>query len=204
MPKLNEIIGEEAFKSLHEDVKAKYKDIDFVDSSNYVEKQDLETANNTIKQYKKDITKRDQDLEELKGKVKNDEELTGEIERLKTENATAAKLHEEELTKYKFETKLEKVLVESGVKNVKALKALLDMDKIKLVDDTFIGLEEQIKAYQESDGYLFETESKGGTGTLGAGDPLGGDKGQEASIGDILAKAKTENSNAEAQNKFFS
>lgn len=53
MPKLNEIVGEEAYKAIPDGVRNKYKDIDFVDSTGYVEKSELDTANKTIKQYKK-------------------------------------------------------------------------------------------------------------------------------------------------------
>ena len=52
MAKLSEILGEH-FKQIPEDLQKKYKDIDLVDSSNYVEKTELETANNSIKEYKK-------------------------------------------------------------------------------------------------------------------------------------------------------
>ncbi|QBD86000.1 phage scaffold protein, partial [Clostridium tetani] len=38
MPKLSEILGEH-FKQIPEDLQKKYKDIDLVDSSNYIEKK---------------------------------------------------------------------------------------------------------------------------------------------------------------------
>ncbi|SQB33675.1 phage scaffolding protein [Clostridium cochlearium] len=85
MPKLSEILGEH-FKQIPEDLQKKYKDIDLVDSSNYVEKKELETANQTIKDYKKEIGKRDKQLEDLQEKVKDNEELTKEIEDLKEDN----------------------------------------------------------------------------------------------------------------------
>ncbi|WP_209701757.1 phage scaffolding protein [Clostridium algifaecis] len=89
MPKLNEIVGEEAYKAIPDGVRNKYKDIDFVDSTGYVEKSELDTANKTIKQYKKDIAKRDTDLTDLQGKIKDNEDLNNEIEKLKKENKKA-------------------------------------------------------------------------------------------------------------------
>lgn len=205
MPKLSGILGEH-FKQIPEDLQKKYKDIDLVDSSNYVEKKELETANETIKQYKRDITKRDKDLEDLQGKVKDNEELTKEIEKLKEDNKKSSEDYEAKLSQLKFDTKFEKAIAEYKPKNAKALKALMDIEKVKLVDDTFIGLEEQVKALKESDSYLFEQEVTGGTGSIGGGSSSLGkpnnDKTQ--SLGEKLAAEKAEATKAsETLNNFF-
>ena len=203
MPKLNEILGT-AYAQIPEDLKKKYKDVDLVDSSNYVEKTELDTVNKTIKQYKKDIEKRDKDLIDLQSKVKDNEELNNEIEKLKTENEKATKDYENKLKQINFDTKFDKAIAEYKTKNPKALKALLDMEKVKLIDDTFIGLDEQIKTLQESDAYLFEVDNPGGTGNLGGGSSsLIDDKKGNKSIGELLAESKKTNQNSEAQNKFF-
>lgn len=55
---------------------------------------------------------------------------------------------------------IEKALLLSGARNVKAVKGLLDLNRIKENDGVFIGLDTQIKALQESDGYLFGVEEK--------------------------------------------
>ncbi|WP_199775443.1 phage scaffolding protein, partial [Microbulbifer pacificus] len=44
------------------------------------------------------------------------------------------------------------------VKNVKAIKALLDMDTIKLDGDALKGLDEQLNSLKENESYLFEQE----------------------------------------------
>ncbi|WP_039222587.1 phage scaffolding protein [Clostridium novyi] len=206
MPKLNEILGEESFKQLPEELRKKYKDIDLVDSSNYVEKKELETANEAIKQYKKDIKKRDKDLEDLQGKIKDNEELNIEIENLKAANKKASEDYEAKLNQISFDTKFEKAIAGYKAKNPKALRALLDMEKVKLVDDTFIGLEEQVNTLKESDAYLFEAEQTGGTGNIAGGSSSMIDSEDEKlSIGARLAKERTEATKvAEAQNKFFS
>ncbi|AWZ48369.1 phage scaffold protein [Clostridiaceae bacterium 14S0207] len=202
MPKLSEILGEH-FKQIPEDLKKKYKDIDLVDSSKYVEKTELETANEAIKQYKKDIKKRDKDLEDLQGKIKDNEELNSEIETLKAANKKASEDYEAKINQISFDTKFDKAIAEYKAKNPKALRALLDMDKVKLVDDTFIGLEEQVKALKESDAYLFEQESTGGTGNIGGGQYSVDDNKQE-SLGVRLAKERAEaTKTSEMQNKFF-
>lgn len=187
MAKLSEILGE-SYNQIPEDLKKKYKDVDLVDSSNYVEKTELDTVNETIKQYKKDIAKRDKDLIDLQGKVKDNEELNNEIEKLKTDNEKATKDYEDKLKQINFDTKFDKAVSDYKAKNPKALKALLDMEKVKLIDDAFIGLDEQIKALKESDNYLFEEESKGGTGSLGGGASSLIDNNKGESIGESIGK----------------
>ncbi|NHL37855.1 phage scaffold protein [Clostridium botulinum] len=206
MAYLKEILGEESFKQLPEEVRKKYKDIDLVDSSSYVEKKELETANSSIKEYKKQLKDRDKQLNDLKDKAKDSEELSQKIENLKADNEKTTKNYEAKLNQINFDTKFEKAIDEYKAKNPKALRALLDMDKVKLVDDTFIGLEEQVKSLKESDAYLFEIETPGGTGNIG-GDSFSivdTDEGK-LSLGARLAKERTEATKVtEAQNKFFS
>jgi len=203
MAKLNEILGEH-FKHMPEDIQKKYKDIDLVDSSGYVEKSELETANKTIKQYKKDIEKRDKDLTDLQSKVKDNEELNTEIENLKKANKKTSEDYEAKLTQLNFDTKFEKALGAYKPKNAKALKALLDMEKVKLDGEDFLGLEEQVKVLKESDSYLFAEETPGGTGSIGGGAGSFGTGGQEGSLGSRLAKEKAEAVKAtESQNNFF-
>lgn len=203
MPKLSEILGE-SYNQIPENLRKKYKDIDLVDSSNYVEKEELDTANNSIKEYKKQLKERDTQLNDLQGKVKDNETLTNEIENLKKKNEDTTKEYEGRLKDLNFDNKFDKVISSYKAKNPKALKALLDMDKVQLIDDTFIGLEEQIKSLKESDSYLFEEENLGGTRTLGGGSSsLIDENKNNKSIGEMLAESKKANQNSEAQNKFF-
>ncbi|MBU3195654.1 phage scaffolding protein [Clostridium algidicarnis] len=203
MPKLSEILGE-SFKQIPEDIQKKYKDIDLVDSTSYIEKKELDTANETLKQYKKDIAKRDKDLLDLQGKVKDNEELNTEIETLKKANKKASEDYEAKLNQINFDTKFEKALGSYKPKNAKALKALLDMEKVKLDGENFLGLEDQMKVLKESDSYLFGEETQGGTGSLGGGASSFGTDGQEGSLGSRLAKEKAEAVKAtESQNNFF-
>lgn len=192
MPKLSEILGEH-FKQIPEDLQKKYKDIDLVDSSNYVEKKELETANQTIKDYKKEIAKRDRDLVDLQRKVKDNEELNAEIENLKAANKKASEDYEAKLNQITFETKLEKKLGEFKPKNLEILKKALDIEKISLDGDNFLGLEDQIKNLKESDPYLFAEETPGGTGSIGGGpSSFSNNTGQPKSIGEVLGKQQAD------------
>lgn len=94
-----------------------------------------------------------------------------------------------------------------GCKNPKAVEALLNNSKLDYKDNKHIGLEEQIKAIRESDGYLFIEESKpepGGTG--GAGNFRGNGnkgKGDIQSIGTRLGKIANESSAFVGENPYF-
>lgn len=101
-------------------------------------KEQLETATTTIADLKKNNT----DNEKLQATITDHE-------------ATIAKL-QQEATEKDFNYRLEDALKGSKAKNIKAIKALLDMDKVKLDGDSLTGLEEQLKALQTSDSYLFE------------------------------------------------
>lgn len=106
------------------------------------QKTELKKANDTITDLKENAV----DNEEVQNKLTKYET---EIEKLKDEAA-----------KKDFNYRLEDALKSSKAKNLKALKALLDMDKVKLEGDKFTGLEEQLTALKESDAYLFDAEEQ--------------------------------------------
>ena len=59
-----------------------------------------------------------------------------------------------------FEKELDVAIAKSNPKNAKALKALLEIKNIKLEDGKLTGLEDQLTALKESDGYLFDEVDK--------------------------------------------
>lgn len=101
-------------------------------------KEQLDTAQTTIA----DLKKNNADNEKLQATITEHE-------------ATIEKLQKES-TQKDFNYKLEDALKSSKAKNLKALKALLDMDKVKLEGDKIAGLEDQLKALKETDAYLFD------------------------------------------------
>ncbi|NFB57630.1 scaffolding protein [Clostridium botulinum] len=148
MPKLSEILGE-AYSQIPEELQTKYQDIDLVDSSIYVAKdkfnalnEQLETANTTIT----DLKKSNKDNEDLQTKV--------------TDYETKVKDYEKKIQDMQFNYALEGALKSANVRNTKAVKALLNLEGIKLDDESLIGLNEQIEEIRKSDSYLFTEEQK--------------------------------------------
>jgi len=119
---------------------------------------------------------RDQQLEDLSDKAKDNEELTAEIDRLKEENQAATQDLKDKLEKQAFDFTLDKALTNSGVRNTKAVKALLDTETIKLDGDKLLGLDDQLTSLKESDDYLFQQEEPQGNDPqiVPPGNPNGG------------------------------
>ncbi len=67
--------------------------------------------------------------------------------------------HDTEISKIRRDNALNLALVKSKAKRPEAVRALLNMDAIKLDGEVLIGLENQLKELKESDAYLFEDEN---------------------------------------------
>lgn len=114
----------------------------------------LKAANKQIEDFK------GMDIDGIK-KAADDWKLKAE----KAETDAQAKI-----TALQFNSALEIALSKSGAKSAKALKGLLDMDKIKFENDTLSGLDEQLKTIKEENDYLFGTEPNS-TGLPQGGSP---------------------------------
>ncbi|MEW3513708.1 phage scaffolding protein [Clostridium butyricum] len=124
--------------------------------------EQIKAANTTITELKKN----NKDNEALQQTIQ-DHEAT--IENLKKESAQKD-----------FNYALDSVLKDNKCKNAKALKALLDLDNIKFNEGKLEGLEGQLTALKESDGYLFDTSNPapGNTGGTGNHPRVGGGAGE--------------------------
>ena len=132
---LGEAYSEEIDKKVSEEI-----------GKNFVARADFNTLNTEKKNLADTVKERDKQLETLKASTGDVEALKNQIATLQTENATAAKAHE------------------AKAKNVKAVKALLDLDKAELdADGTVKGLTDQIKKLAEApdSGFMFETGKAG-------------------------------------------
>ena len=117
------------------------------------------------KRLEADLAARDQQLEQLKQAAGNSEELKAQIEQLQAENQKAAEEWQAKMAQMQLDFAIEKALAAAKAKNAKAVKALLDMEKVKLDGEQLLGLDDQLKAIQQSDPYLFGETGKVGSGT---------------------------------------
>lgn len=140
----------------HEGVK------EYKDSAEKVKTLEAETTS-----LKEQISQRDKDLKELK-KV-DAKELETKIAELEEKNKTMQETHDKEMSETRKNLMLENSLMKANVKNSKAIRGMLDLDKITIDGDELTGLEDQIKALKESDSYLFNIEEPTKTIDLGSG-----------------------------------
>ena len=103
---------------------------------------ELSTANQTIKDLQETVKKFDGvDLEKLKKDVSDWEEK-----------------YNTDIGKLKLDYTLETALMAGKAKNTKAVKALLDLESIKLDGDKLLGLDDQLEKLKKEADYLFEVE----------------------------------------------
>lgn len=158
---LKKIIGEELYAKVLEELGDKKTLI--VNDGNFLPREKFNDLNDQVKVLKTQLGERDTQLEDIKKKVKDNEELTATITQLQADNKKLTEESETKMKDQKFSFLLELKLRDEKVKNVKAVKALLATDKLKLNDDeTFTGLDEQIKTLKESDSYLFGEDTLSG------------------------------------------
>lgn len=127
----------------------------------YVEKSKQDEAVEENKTLKAQVTERDKQLETLKASAGDNEELKKQIETMKQQNADQEKAHKAELAQLRLDNAIDAALTAAGAKNGKAVKALIDVSKVKLGEDgKLTGWDDQIKAVQKSDAYLFNVQQK--------------------------------------------
>lgn len=110
---------------------------------------------------KSQIQKREKDLKKLKSQVKDNEGLTEQFNQLKSkyDKDTADLNHK--LDQTRLNSAVDKVLSQDKVRNVKAIKGLLDMDQVKLdKDGNLKGLDDQVNSIKKTDPYLFDLGQK--------------------------------------------
>ena len=73
----------------------------------------------------------------------------------------------------KFHSALDLALAGSGARNAKALRGLLDMDKIKFENDELTGFSEQLEQIKAENDFLFDAPKTGAGGMRQGGSPAG-------------------------------
>lgn len=145
-----------------------------VDSVMKINGDDIENAKGTaateiknlqteVEGLKTQVGDRDKQLETLKASAGDNADLKKQIEDLQTENATAKATHESELNQLKIDFAVEKALTGAKAKNIKAVKALLELGEAKLDKDGNVkGLDEQIEKLRSGDDtkFLFEAQKQ--------------------------------------------
>lgn len=164
MENLKQILGEELFSQV--EAKLEGKKI-MVDDGNFIPKSRFNEVNEARKELDKKLKEKDEQLTEISKKYSENQDLVKEIEDLKASNAKAIEEYEAKLKANEFNYALDTALNGAKCRNLKSVKANLDMDSIKFENGKLEGLENQLKALKESDSYLFEDVVPANTGGVG-------------------------------------
>lgn len=144
-----------------------------------------EKASQILELFEKSINQKLNDYEELK-KINNQKDLqlkdlkanleelrkidvnkmSEELDKIKLKNQELQDLHKKELTALKIENAIENYLLKNKAKNNKAVRALLDMEKISISDTgEVIGLNDQITSLvsNEDTKFLFHNTEENNT-----------------------------------------
>jgi len=124
----------------------------------FIPKARFDEVNNAKKQAEKDLSERDKQLETLKNSTGDVETLKNTIKQLQDENKASKEQYEANISKIKLDNAIDNALGNAKAKNSRAVRALLDMEKIKFENETLSGLDEQLKALKKAEDskFLFE------------------------------------------------
>lgn len=139
-------------------IKINGDDIENAKSTSAAEVKNLQTE---VSGLKRQVTERDKQLEKLKASAGDNETLKQQIADLQTENTKVKESHESEINQLKVDFAVEKALTGAKAKNIKAVKALLDLTDAKLDKEGNVkGLPEQIEKLIAADDSKFLFEAK--------------------------------------------
>lgn len=150
----------------------------------------VSTAEQQATQYQEQLEKNQNELNDFKANAKGNEDLTKQLEDLQSKFDETKTSSEQQIADLKKSSAIDLALTQAGAKNIKAAKALLDSESLELTDEGLKGLDEQLAALKESDGYLFGSNEpvppnpEGKKATFG-GNPSSGQNAEE----DAFAKA---------------
>lgn len=113
-------------------------------------------VNEARKHAEDSLKDRDKQIDGLKASAGDAEKLRSDIERLQAENRDKDKAHAAEIKQLRIDAAVDAALTSAKAKNLKAARALLDLDKAELDEAGGVkGLAEQIQKLQGSDDSKF-------------------------------------------------
>ncbi len=115
----------------------------------------VSTAEQQATQYQEQLEKNQNELNDFKANAKGNEDLTKQLEDLQSRFDEIKTSSEQQIADLKKSSAIDLALTQAGAKNIKAAKALLDGESLELTDEGLKGLDDQLAALKESDGYLF-------------------------------------------------
>lgn len=154
-------------------------------------KGELETYKNKVSELESDIKTKDSKIAELEKSVGDTQILNEEIEKLKGEKTQLETDLNTKVTSIQKTHSIENKIRDEKGKNVKAIMALLDMDKITFENNQLGGLDDQLATLKEaSDSAMLFGDITSPSGTEPSNPPSGGGTPPTSTtFSDAVAKA---------------
>ena len=128
----------------------------------YIPKARFDEVNTAKNHAEEQVKERDTQIEGLKAASGDAEALKKQIETLQAANRQKDSEHAAEIKKLKVDAAVDAALTAAKAKNLKAARALLDLDNVELADDgTVKGLAEQIQKLVAGDDTKFMFDASG-------------------------------------------
>lgn len=161
-------------------------------------KGEVETLKNTISTLKNDIATKDGEIATLQGKVGNVDELNNRITQLETDKNNLTNELNTKVSQIQKTHAIEGKIRDAKGKNVKAIMALLDVDKITYENGELGGIDDQLTALAsaEDSSMLFGDAQHNPTGFKPNDPPFknnGGNNGTGKSFTDAIVAAINSN-----------
>lgn len=156
-------------------------------------KGSVETLEQKVKDLEKDITTKDTTIADLQKKVGDTDNLNQRIAQLETDKTNLTNELNTKVSQIQKEHAIEGKIRDAKGKNIKAIKALLDMDKITYENNELGGIDDQLTALAsaEDSSMLFGSGNPAPSGTHLNNPPSGGGGTPPTSnnFADAVAKA---------------
>lgn len=135
-------------------------------------KAEVKVVEDQNKELQQQLSDRNADIEELSKQAGDNSDLQAKYQELQDKYQGETEANSARFDEIKRDSAVELALTKAGARNIKAAKALLNLEEIKVTDDGIEGLDSQVTALTESDSYLFGTGESTGAFSAG-GNPTG-------------------------------
>lgn len=164
---LKSVLSEETYNKVVEE--SKNSNISLIDISKgeYVSREKFEAVDIQLKNTQKLLDEKTADYDTLKSQAGDNQSLKDKINELKsahqTETANLKKEYEGQIKKGRIANQ---IIQEYHPKDVNDILSHIDIDKISVDGDSFVGLKEQVEPLKETKSYYFANDDNQGAGGL--------------------------------------
>lgn len=151
---LKEILKNAGIENVEELEKAISKEL----PKHFKPAKDFNEINEELKNIKGEKTTLENDKKKIEDEYKKFKEGSISQADYETKKKEIEENSKAEIRKVRLESKIDLAITNAKAKNIKSVKANLNLENIKLDGDKLIGFDDQIEALKKSDAYLFEID----------------------------------------------